>query len=153
MKKSWKEVGTYIRNERMQAKLSLQEAAQAAGVSEIYLGEVERGHRDPILDEHLVRISEAIPGITFDDLKNHKFQSEEELGMKAYYAYGHSIEWKSGDQPMPDWDELPLKLRQAWACAAHADVDPIQRSLKIYRIVVIIFSCIYLIELILLLRG
>jgi transcriptional regulator with XRE-family HTH domain len=43
-------IGTYIREQREQAKISLRQLAQAAGVSNPYLSQVERGLRRPSAD-------------------------------------------------------------------------------------------------------
>src|SRR5215472_9572262 len=43
-------IGDYIRQQREQAKFSLRQLAQAAGVSNPYLSQVERGLRKPSAD-------------------------------------------------------------------------------------------------------
>jgi transcriptional regulator with XRE-family HTH domain len=43
-------IGTYIRDQREQAKISLRQLAQAAGVSNPYLSQIERGLRKPSAD-------------------------------------------------------------------------------------------------------
>jgi len=43
-------IGSYIREQREQAKISLRQLAQAAGVSNPYLSQVERGLRKPSAD-------------------------------------------------------------------------------------------------------
>jgi transcriptional regulator with XRE-family HTH domain len=43
-------IGTYIREQREQAKISLRQLAQAAGVSNPYLSQIERGLRRPSAD-------------------------------------------------------------------------------------------------------
>ena len=43
-------IGSYIREQREQAKISIRQLAQAAGVSNPYLSEVERGLRRPSAD-------------------------------------------------------------------------------------------------------
>src|ERR1022692_3452996 len=43
-------IGSYIREQREQAKISIRQLAQAAGVSNPYLGGVERGLRRPSAD-------------------------------------------------------------------------------------------------------
>jgi transcriptional regulator with XRE-family HTH domain len=40
-------IGEYIREQREQARISLRQLAQAAGVSNPYLSQVERGQRNP----------------------------------------------------------------------------------------------------------
>lgn len=43
------------------------------------------------------------------------------LGQIAYEAYGQVTEFKNfrGD-PMPEWPDLPDKIREAWEAAAEA---------------------------------
>ena len=43
-------IGDYIRQQREQAKISLRQLAQAAGVSNPYLSQIERGLRKPSAD-------------------------------------------------------------------------------------------------------
>jgi len=43
-------IGSYIREQREQAKISLRQLAQAAGISNPYLSQVERGLRRPSAD-------------------------------------------------------------------------------------------------------
>ena len=43
-------IGAYIRDQREQAKISLRQLAQQAGVSNPYLSQVERGLRKPSAD-------------------------------------------------------------------------------------------------------
>jgi transcriptional regulator with XRE-family HTH domain len=43
-------IGSYIREQREQAKISLRQLAQAAGVSNPYLSQIERGLRRPSAD-------------------------------------------------------------------------------------------------------
>ena len=43
-------IGAYIREQREQAKISLRQLAQAAGISNPYLSQVERGLRKPSAD-------------------------------------------------------------------------------------------------------
>jgi transcriptional regulator with XRE-family HTH domain len=43
-------IGSYIREQREQAKISLRQLAQAAGVSNPYLSQIERGPRRPSAD-------------------------------------------------------------------------------------------------------
>jgi hypothetical protein len=46
---------------------------------------------------------------------------DENLGRLAYKAYGGVTDFKNfqGD-PMPEWDALPAKIREAWQAAAEA---------------------------------
>jgi transcriptional regulator with XRE-family HTH domain len=43
-------IGAYIREQREQAKISLRQLAEAAGVSNPYLSQIERGLRRPSAD-------------------------------------------------------------------------------------------------------
>src|SRR5437764_13336161 len=43
-------IGEYIREQREQAKISMRQLAQAAGVSNPYLSQIERGLRKPSAD-------------------------------------------------------------------------------------------------------
>ena len=52
-------IGAYIREQREQAKISLRQLAQAAGVSNPYLSQIERGLRRPSA-EVLAQIAGAL---------------------------------------------------------------------------------------------
>jgi transcriptional regulator with XRE-family HTH domain len=52
-------IGGYIREQREQAKISLRQLAQAAGVSNPYLSQIERGLRKPSADV-LQQIAKAL---------------------------------------------------------------------------------------------
>ena len=43
-------IGSYIRDQREQAKISLRQLAQSAGISNPYLSQIERGLRRPSAD-------------------------------------------------------------------------------------------------------
>jgi hypothetical protein len=47
--------------------------------------------------------------------------STQGLGKLSYTAYGKVTDFKNfqGD-PMPAWDDLPAKIREAWQAAAEA---------------------------------
>ena len=41
-------------------------------------------------------------------------------GKLGYEAYGDSTDWKNfQNNPMPQWDELPENIRQAWCAASN----------------------------------
>ena len=43
------------------------------------------------------------------------------LARIAYQAYGETTDFKNfRGEPMPEWDDLPEKIRQAWEAAAAA---------------------------------
>ena len=45
------------------------------------------------------------------------------LGREAYFAYGDIVGWKNHlGKEMPDWKDLPERIRQAWAWAADVRV-------------------------------
>jgi transcriptional regulator with XRE-family HTH domain len=62
------EFGRYIRAERVAADISLRKAAKALNVSAVYLGEVERGVRPPLKEDHWDALIRAIPTIDRDTL-------------------------------------------------------------------------------------
>lgn len=46
-------------------------------------------------------------------------------GALAYTAYGISVHWVNHmNKPMPKWDDLPAKIRDAW----HAAADAVRRG-------------------------
>lgn len=53
----------------------------------------------------------------------------EELGKLAFDQYKISVDGKavSGD-PIPDWDDLPERIRTAWNVAADAVAEEIRRK-------------------------
>lgn len=53
--------GTYLRERRVEADVSLRSAAKKIGISAVYLGEVERGVRPPIKKKHWKRLLAAVP--------------------------------------------------------------------------------------------
>lgn len=65
------EFGRYIRRQRAIADVSLRSAAKALNVSAVYLGEVERGVRPPLKEEHwgaLIRAVSTIDRSTLERL-------------------------------------------------------------------------------------
>lgn len=45
----------------------------------------------------------------------------------GYHAYGNYVGWKNvAGLPMPDWDVLPAKIREAWTVAVRAAHDDLQ---------------------------
>lgn len=57
------EFGRYIRRQRAAAGVSLRSAAKALDISAVYLGEVERGVRPPLKEEHWDALIRAVPNI------------------------------------------------------------------------------------------
>lgn len=57
------EFGRYIRRHRVDADISLRAAAKAMDISAVYLGEVERGVRPPLLESHWDTLIRVIPTI------------------------------------------------------------------------------------------
>lgn len=53
--------------------------------------------------------------------------NEKSPGQIGYEAYGADVGWTSvSGLPMPTWDELPWKIKNAWNVAAHAARDGVQ---------------------------
>src|SRR5579872_6882480 len=61
--------GDYVRHARVANGLSLREVADAVGISHVYLGEVERGVRGPLMESHWDALIAAIPSLTRTELK------------------------------------------------------------------------------------
>jgi len=61
--------GQYIKEKRVDAKLSLRQVANDIGVSHVYLGEVERGVRAPLTRERWPALMKAIPGLHIGELE------------------------------------------------------------------------------------
>src|SRR5262249_33354680 len=57
-------IGAYIRAKRKSAGLTLREVATAIGVSEVFLGEVERDVRTSVKPERLLQLEQQIPGFS-----------------------------------------------------------------------------------------
>lgn len=63
--------GAFVRDRRIAAGISLRKAADALGVSHVYLGEVERGVRAILPRERWADLIRTIPAITTEDLERH----------------------------------------------------------------------------------
>jgi|SRR5215475_13454628 len=61
--------GAYLRAKRIECARSLREVAEAVGISHVYLGEVERGIRGPLKEEHWDALLRAIPALTHAELE------------------------------------------------------------------------------------
>ena len=61
--------GNYIRRARVEDGKSLREVADAVGISHVYLGEVERGMRGPLMPSHWDALLAAIPGLKRAELQ------------------------------------------------------------------------------------
>jgi hypothetical protein len=61
--------GTYLRRMRVASGRSLRDVASALGISHVYLGEVERGVRGPLREEHWAALIKAIPALTRAELE------------------------------------------------------------------------------------
>lgn len=90
------EFGRYIRRQRAVADVSLRSVARALGVSAVYLGEVERGVRPPLKEEHWDALIRAVPTIERSTL--------ERLTAKA-----KPIQLDLRDSP-PQYQDLALAL-------------------------------------------
>lgn len=90
------EFGRYIRRQRAIVDVSLRSAAKVLGVSAVYLGEVERGVRPPLKEEHWDALIRAVPTIERSTL--------ERLTAKA-----KPIQLDLRDSP-PQYQDLALAL-------------------------------------------
>lgn len=68
----FKYLGTRIREERMKLRLTQEQLAEAAEVNESYIGQVERGEKNPSL-ETVVSVANAL-GVTVDYLLQEEVQ-------------------------------------------------------------------------------
>lgn len=62
------EFGRHIRRQRAAAGISLRTVAKALGLSAVYLGEVERGVRPPLKEDHWPALVRAVPAIEIETL-------------------------------------------------------------------------------------
>lgn len=54
--------------------------------------------------------------------------SGEALLKKGYDAYGEYVQWQNHlGRPMPAWEELPEKIRGAWAAFAREIIAELQK--------------------------
>lgn len=77
-------IGSYIREQREQARISIRQLAQAAGVSNPYLSQVERGLRRPSADI-LQQIAKGL-----------------RISAEALYVQAGLLEEKPGESPVTD---------------------------------------------------
>jgi transcriptional regulator with XRE-family HTH domain len=77
-------IGSYIREQREQARISIRQLAQAAGVSNPYLSQVERGLRRPSADI-LQQIAKGL-----------------RISAEALYVQAGILEEKPGESPVTD---------------------------------------------------
>ena len=63
------EFGRYLREQRVDAKISLRSAASKLGVSAVYLGEVERGVRPPLKEKHWDKLLKVVPTLSREKLE------------------------------------------------------------------------------------
>ena len=61
--------GSYLRQARVASGLSLRQVASALKISHVYLGEVERGVRGPLRQEHWDGLLKAISTLTRGELE------------------------------------------------------------------------------------
>jgi len=50
--------------------------------------------------------------------------SPDQTAQRAYKAYSDSMECLNQDNSMPEWEDLPPKIKTAWRCAVKAVVEP-----------------------------
>lgn len=75
-KRTAHEFGRYLRQCRVDANVSLRAAARAIGVSAVYLGEVERGVRPPLREEHWDAVLRAVPLVRREKLERFSVRSK-----------------------------------------------------------------------------
>ena len=61
--------GEYVRHRRLADGLTLTEVARSVGVSKQMLSHVERNINAPLVPKWWYRLENAVPSITFDELK------------------------------------------------------------------------------------
>lgn len=62
-------IGTYIRDARVAANISLRQVARAVGLSPTFLGEIERGIRPTLSRKHWQALICAVPSLTYEGLE------------------------------------------------------------------------------------
>jgi transcriptional regulator with XRE-family HTH domain len=137
-------IGSYIREQREQAKISIRQLAQAAGVSNPYLSQVERGLRRPSADilqqiAKGLRISaEALyvqagilddkPGestVTDAIMADHEIsERQKQMLIDIYESFRRDVPTDAGG---PDSDEAVHAVAHAKA-EALAEADPLVRA-------------------------
>lgn len=90
------EFGRYIRRQRAVADVSLRSVARTLGVSAVYLGEVERGVRPPLKEEHWDALIRTVPTI-------------ERLTLERLTAKVKPVQLDLRDSP-PQYQDLALAL-------------------------------------------
>src|SRR6266700_4147373 len=86
-------IGSYIREQREQAKISIRQLAQAAGVSNPYLSQVERGLRRPSA-EILQQIAKGL-----------------QISAEALYVQAGILDLRAGG-PVPDAIRADIELTE-----------------------------------------
>lgn len=61
--------GKYLRDHRVAAGMTLRSTAKALGMTAVYLGEIERGTRNPLHKKWWSKLGTVIPGVTHDGLE------------------------------------------------------------------------------------
>ncbi len=138
--------GKLLRTERKAAHLSQGELARAIGVSDAYVGEVERGNRPPLAASYWPKIVRALPFLTLAALERAAAQSrplEIDLAKAEHevveIALGLSQRIRAGDL-RPDERAVLLELTQkrranvrAHGRVVDADGTPITGRAFLYR--------------------
>ncbi|HPM76265.1 MAG TPA: helix-turn-helix transcriptional regulator [bacterium] len=109
--------GRYVRRKRIEAGISLRDAAKRIGITHVYLGEVERGVRPPLQQKRWAALASAIPGIELSELERN--------------AQVHGFQLQLEDQA-PQYQDLALALARR---IEKADLSPeeIEQIGKILR--------------------
>jgi transcriptional regulator with XRE-family HTH domain len=82
--KSTNDFGRYFRRARVEAGVSLRQAATKLGITHVYLGEVERGVRAPLPEKYWERALKAIPTLDREELERTKATSRPlQLSLRA----------------------------------------------------------------------
>jgi hypothetical protein len=59
------------------------------------------------------------------------YDRESDIGYHAYQAYGEHVEWTAHTgKPMPQWEDLPARIKNAWRLAAEAALHHGVRSYR-----------------------
>src|SRR5215831_9813875 len=110
--------GTYLRRARVASGLSLREVAGALKISHVYLGEVERGVRGPLRQEHWGALLKAITALTWGELERHA-------------AASRPLEMDISDAP-PRYQDLAMALARRLK-NRDLTLGQISRLLKVLR--------------------
>src|SRR5947208_5610900 len=103
-------IGEYIREQREQAKISMRQLAQSAGISNPYLSQIERGLRKPSADI-LQQIARGLA-----------------ISAESLYVRAGILDPRDGDEPSP-----PSDLEHAIRATPDLDDRQKQVLIDLYR--------------------